>query len=72
MRNERMMIIEAIRLDEARLAQMDEERRIVNEWLRHLHAQLAVVEVQQLFSVNPPRSRLTKKLPVVIDGITRE
>jgi len=40
-----MLIVEAIRLDEARLAQMDEERRVVNERLRHLHAQLAALEV---------------------------
>ena len=45
MRREQTSIIEAIRLDEARLAQLDEERRVVSERLRHLHAQLATLEV---------------------------
>jgi hypothetical protein len=45
MRHEQTSIIEAIRLDEARLAQLDEERRVVSERLRHLHAQLATIEV---------------------------
>lgn len=44
MRHEQTSIVEAIRLDEARLAQLDEERRVVSERLRHLHAQLAALE----------------------------
>lgn len=45
MRHEQISIVEAIRLDEARLARLDEERQIVNERLRHLHAQLAALKV---------------------------
>jgi len=45
MRQQQISIIEAIRLDEARLARLDEERQAVNDRLRHLHAQLAALEV---------------------------
>jgi len=50
MRHEQTSIIEAIRLDEARLAQLDEERRVVSKRLRNLHAQLATLEA----TVTPP------------------
>ncbi len=44
MRHEQTSIIEAIKLDKARLARLDEERRVISERLQHLHAQLATLE----------------------------
>ncbi len=44
MRHEQTSIIEAISSDKARLARLDEERRVISERLQHLHAQLATLE----------------------------
>jgi hypothetical protein len=51
MRYEQISIVEAIRLDEARLAQLDDERQVVSDRLRHLRAQLATLEAAATSSV---------------------
>jgi hypothetical protein len=63
-RREQISIVEAIRLDEARLAQLDEERQVVSDRLRQLRTQLSTLEAAATTSVESSALSANEKIPL--------